>query len=150
MAKLLKIDYTVSSSKILHKLHMGGKFMKFRFNHFNFNVMDYEKSLEFYRDALGLEIVRTHEAEDGSFKLFYLGDENKNFTLELTWLRDREEKYDLGDEEFHLALTTDDYEGAYKKHKEMDVICYENPSMGIYFVNDPDGYWVEIVPERKR
>ncbi|MGL5962856.1 MAG: VOC family protein, partial [Fusobacteriaceae bacterium] len=99
--------------------------MKFRFNHFNFNVLDYEKSLEFYRDALGLEIVRTYEPEDGSFKLFYLGDEDKNFTLELTWLSDREEAYDLGDEEFHLALVTDDYEASYQKHKDMGVICYE-------------------------
>ena len=121
----------------------------FKFNHFNFNVLDLEKSLKFYEEALGLKEVRRKEAEDGSYKLRYLGDGEGHFSLELTWLRDREEKYDLGDEEFHLALTTENYEEAYKKHKEMGVIIYENPAMGIYFIGDPDGYWIEIVPAKK-
>lgn len=121
----------------------------FKFNHFNFNVLDLEKSLKFYEEALGLKEVRRKEAEDGSYKLIYLGDGEEHFSLELTWLRDREEKYDLGDEEFHLALTTENYEEAYKKHKEMGVIIYENPAMGIYFIGDPDGYWIEIVPAKK-
>lgn len=121
----------------------------FKFNHFNFNVLDLEKSLKFYEEALGLKEARRKEAEDGSYKLIYLGDGEGHFSLELTWLRDREEKYDLGDEEFHLALTTENYEEAYKKHKEMGVIIYENPAMGIYFIGDPDGYWIEIVPAKK-
>ena len=121
----------------------------FKFNHFNFNVLDLEKSLKFYEEALGLKEVRRKEAEDGSYKLIYLGDGEGHSSLELTWLRDREEKYDLGDEEFHLALTTENYEEAYKKHKEMGVIIYENPAMGIYFIGDPDGYWIEIVPAKK-
>ena len=121
----------------------------FKFNHFNFNVLDLEKSLKFYEEALGLKEVRRKEAEDGSYKLIYLGDGEGHFSLELTWLRDREEKYDLGDEEFHLSLTNKNYEEAYKKHKEMGVIIYENPAMGIYFIGDPDGYWIEIVPAKK-
>lgn len=122
--------------------------MNFTFNHFNFNIFNMEKSLKFYEEALGLKEVRRKEAEDGSFILVYLGDGKTNFSLELTWMRDREEPYDLGDEEFHLALVTDDYEAAYKKHKEMGCIAFENPAMGIYFVTDPDGYWIEIVPKR--
>ena len=120
----------------------------FNFNHFNFYVLDLEKSLMFYKEALGLEEVRRKEAEDGSYKLVYLGDGEGHFSLELTWLRDREEKYDLGDEEFHLALTTENFDEAYQKHKEMGVIIYENPAMGIYFIGDPDGYWIEIVPAK--
>lgn len=122
--------------------------MNFTFNHFNFNIFDLDRSLKFYEEALGLKEVRRKEAEDGSFILVYLGDGKTNFSLELTWLRDREEPYDLGDEEFHLALVTDDYDAAYKKHKEMGCIAFENPAMGIYFVTDPDGYWIEIVPKR--
>ena len=118
----------------------------FAFNHFNFNVLDLEKSLKFYEEALGLKEVRRKEAEDGSFILVYLGDGKSSFTLELTWLKERTEKYDLGEEEFHLAFTTDHYEEAYRKHKEMGVIRFENPEMGIYFIGDPDGYWIEIVP----
>ena len=122
--------------------------MNFTFNHFNFNIFDLDRSLKFYEEALGLKEVRRKEAEDGSFILVYLGDEKTNFSLELTWMRDREEPYDLGDEEFHLALVTDDYDAAYKKHKEMGCIAFENPAMGIYFITDPDGYWIEIVPKR--
>ncbi|MGL5175827.1 MAG: VOC family protein [Cetobacterium sp.] len=122
--------------------------MKFVFNHFNINVLNLEKSMEFYKNALGLTEVRRKEAEDGSYILVYMGDGETGFTIELTWLRDREEAYDLGDEEFHLAFVADDYEAAYKKHSEMGCICYENPAMGIYFINDPDGYWLEVIPPR--
>ena len=120
----------------------------FRFTHFNFNVLDLDRSLAFYREALGLVPVREKEAADGSFKLVYLGDGVSDFTLELTWLRDRSEPYDLGDEEFHLAFHTDDFDAAHEKHAAMGCICFENPSMGIYFIEDPDGYWIEIIPEK--
>ena len=62
------------------------------------------------------------------------------------WLRDMDRPYELGDNEIHLAFAVDDFDAAYKKHKEMGCICFENPSMGIYFIEDPDGYWLEIVP----
>lgn len=121
--------------------------MKFTFAHNNFNVINLDKSLAFYKDALGLEEVSRKEAADGSFVLVYLGDGSSRHTLELTWLRDWEkESYDLGDDEFHLAFETDDMEAAYRKHKEMGCICFENKEMGIYFISDPDDYWIEIIP----
>ena len=52
-----------------------------------------------------------------------------------------------GDNEIHLAFETDDFDAAHEKHKEMECICFENPGMGIYFISDPDGYWLEIVPK---
>ena len=97
-------------------------------------------------DALGLEEVRRIEPEDGSFILVFLGDGQTAHRLELTWLRDRTEKYNLGDNEIHLAFRTDDYDEAYQRHKKMGVVCYENPKMGIYFIEEPDGYWIEILP----
>ena len=118
------------------------------FNHFNFNVLDMDRSLAFYKQALGLEVVRTKPAEDGSFVLHYLGDGHSDFTLELTWLRDRTEPYNLGELEYHLALRVDDYDAVHARHEKMGIICYENPAMGIYFVQDPDGYWIEIVPAK--
>ncbi len=121
---------------------------EFKFNHNNINVLNLEKSLEFYKNALGLVEVRRKTAEDGSFILVYLGDGSGGHRLELTWLRDRNEPYCLGDNEFHLAFTTDDYEEAHKLHQKMGCICYENPSMGIYFIADPDNYWLEILPAR--
>ena len=121
----------------------------FAFNHFNFNVLDLERSLKFYNEALGLSPVREKKAEDGSFRLVFLGDGITGFCLELTWLADRTEPYDLGEQEFHLAFKTEDMEAAHKKHEEMGCICFENPKMGIYFIEDPDGYWIEIVPLRR-
>ncbi len=124
--------------------------MNFRFVHNNFNVTDLDKSLAFYKEALGLVEVRRKEAADGSFILVFLGDGESKHQLELTWLRNWEKgTYNLGDNEFHLAFQTDDLEAAREKHREMGCICYENKQMGIYFISDPDGYWLEIVPIRK-
>ena len=125
-----------------------GKSMKFQMIHENYNVLDLEKSLKFYEEALGLKELRRKEAEDGSFIIVYIGNDTTNFELELTWLRDWNRPYNLGDCEFHLAFRVDDYEGAYELHKKMGCICYENKNMGIYFIADPDGYWLEIVPSR--
>lgn len=122
--------------------------MSFRFAHNNFNVRDLDKSLEFYKKALGLEEIRRKVSDSGDFILAFLSDGSSEHQLELTWLRDWDKPYNLGDNEFHLAFITDNYEDAYKKHKEMGCICYDNPGMGIYFINDPDGYWLEIVPKR--
>jgi len=121
--------------------------IKARFDHFNFNVLDLEKSLRFYEKALGLKEVRRKTADDGSFILVYIGDGQTDFTLELTWLKDRQEAYNLGDEEFHLCLrVSGDYEEVHRFHREMGCVCYENTAMGLYFICDPDGYWIEILP----
>lgn len=120
----------------------------FAFNHVNFNVLDLDRSLRFYRDALGLTPVRTKDASDGSFRLVFLGDGKTDFQMELTWLRDRTEPYDLGEGEFHVAFAVPDMDAAHERHAQMDCICFENESMGVYFIEDPDGYWLEIIPER--
>ena len=122
----------------------------FKFNHFNFNVLDLERSLKFYDEALGLKPVREKPAKDGSFRLVFLGDGVSDFQLELTYLTERTEPYDLGECEFHLAFETDDMEAAHARHEAMGCICFENPAMGIYFIEDPDGYWIEIIPPRNR
>lgn len=122
--------------------------MKFRFAHNNLNVLDLERSLAFYEEALGLQEVRRKEAADGSFTLVFLGDNITSHQLELTCLRDRKEAYDLGENEIHLGFVVDDFNEAYEKHKEMGCICFENKEMGVYFIEDPDGYWLEIIPTR--
>ena len=123
--------------------------MKFRMVHNNLNVYDLEKSLKFYADALDLHEARRINAGDGSFIIVYLEDGSSSYQLELTWMREMTRPYDLGDNEFHLAFKVDDYEGAHKRHAEMGCICYENPAMGIYFIADPDGYWLEVLPEKR-
>lgn len=76
----------------------------FAFNHFNFNVKDLDRSLKFYKEAFGLEPVEVNDRPN--FTLAFLGDNTTSFRLELTYLKDRTEAYDLGEQEFHLALRT--------------------------------------------
>ncbi len=118
----------------------------FKFAHYNFNVLNLEKSMKFYNEALGLTEHRRIEGDD--FTIVYLTDSQSNFFLELTHNHDRKEPYSLGENEFHLAFITDDYQKSYEKHKEMGCICYENPGMGIYFIIDPDNYWLEVIPKK--
>ncbi|MDE6164379.1 MAG: VOC family protein [Muribaculaceae bacterium] len=122
---------------------------KFHFDHYNFNVADLDRSIAFYANALGLAEVSRIVPDDGRFIIVYLGDSDTGFRLELTWLRDRTQPYDLGEGEFHLALRLgpkQDFDRVRQFHKDMGVVCYENPEMGIYFIEDPDGYWIEILP----
>lgn len=123
--------------------------MIFRMDHMNINTVNLERSLQFYKEAFDLEEIRRKEAADGSFTLVFLTDQPKSFVLEITWLQDRSEPYNLEDNEIHLCFRTDDYEAALKRHRDMDVIAMENEDMGVYFVEDPDGYWIEVTPERQ-
>lgn len=122
--------------------------IKGRFDHFNINVTNLEKSIKFYNKALGLKEIKRKEASDGSFILVYLGDNVTPFSLELTWLRDHAGMpYELGENESHLCMRMEgDYDAMRAYHKEMGVVCYENMEMGLYFINDPDDYWIEILP----
>lgn len=121
----------------------------FTFNHTNLNVCNLEKSIEFYRKALGLQVVREKQAEDGSFRLAFMSDGKTGYQLELTWLCGHAEKaYDLGENETHMCFTAEDYDAAHALHSEMGCICYENTRMGLYFISDPDGHWFEIVRKK--
>ncbi|MHC1786304.1 MAG: VOC family protein [Christensenellales bacterium] len=120
---------------------------RFTFAHNNFNVVDLERSLRFYHEALGLKELRRKESAD--FTLVFLGDGAGAHQLELTWIKGfKKPAYDLGDNEFHLAFIVDDFEAAHALHKEMGCICFENEAMGLYFIADPDGYWLEIIPRK--
>ncbi len=123
--------------------------IKSKFDHFNINVTDLERSMAFYEKALGLKELRRKETADGSFILVYLTDNASPFALELTWLRDHKDAYELGENESHLCFrVAGDYDAIRQYHKEMDCVCYENHKMGLYFIHDPDDYWIEVLPER--
>ncbi len=118
-----------------------------KFDHFNINVLSLERSIDFYKKALGLVPCGEINGPEGAFKIVYLKSPKSDFKLELTWLADRKEPYDLGDNEFHICLrTAGNYEEMRAYHKELGCVCYENDDMGLYFINDPDGYWIEILP----
>ena len=121
--------------------------MNFQMIHENYNVSDLHKSLAFYEKALGLHEKRRKNGD--GFIIVYVGNDRSDFELELTWLKDHPQPYDLGECEFHLAFRADDFEAAHRLHEEMGCICFESPAMGIYFITYPDGYWLEIVPAKR-
>ena len=120
--------------------------MNFKLSHNNYNVRNLEKSVAFYEEALGLKEIRREGPETGEFVIAFLGDGQTQHAVELTYLRDWDREYNLGDNEIHLAFETDDMDAAFEKHKAMGCVCFENKEMGIYFINDPDGFWIEIIP----
>ena len=122
--------------------------MQFTFKHMNINVTNLARSINFYEEALGLSVGMTFDAPDGSFSIAFMTDGASGVDLELTWLRDHPQKYDLSDNEIHAAFSVADMDAAKKHHNAMGCVCFENTAMGIYFIEDPDGYWMEIIPER--
>ena len=124
--------------------------MKFQMYHTNITVLNMDRSLAFYKEALGLDVMREINAEDGSYKIAFLGNPGCGCLLEITWYAERTEPWNLGDNEIHTGfrVADEDFDAALAKHKEMGCVCFENTDMGIYFIEDPDGYWMEVVPAR--
>jgi len=124
---------------------------KAKFDHYNCNVIDLNKSLAFYDKALGLKVHHQIKAKDSSYVITYLTDGSSSFLLELTWLRDWKKPYEMGDNEQHLCLRVEgDYDEIRQFHRENGWICFENHEMGLYFIEDPDGYWIEILPANRK
>lgn len=121
--------------------------IKSHFDHFNINVSDLERSTMFYQKALGLQRGKEIHHPDGQFIIRYMSRPDDSFKLELTWLRDHKGSYELGENESHLCMRIEgDYSQIREYHREMGCICFENAEMGLYFINDPDDYWIEILP----
>ena len=121
--------------------------MKFKMAHFNLNVKDLDASLKFYKEHLNMKETVRHKAGDGSFIIVFLEDEfGTDFNLELTWLRDHPQAYDLGEEEYHLAFHVEEYDKLKKEHQEKGLICYDTEGKHYHFILDPDGYWLEFMP----
>ncbi len=122
--------------------------MKTKMVHECIHVLDLEKSLAFYEKALGLTVQDRMGPEDGSWENVFIGNDGSDFQMELTWNRGRVEPYNNGGRDTHLAFEVDDMEAARALHEEMGCICFVNERMGIYFIEDPDGCWLEIVPAK--
>ncbi|OEG62517.1 MAG: lactoylglutathione lyase [Halanaerobium sp. MDAL1] len=120
------------------------------FVHSCIRVMDLEKSIDFYKNALNLEESRRRDFPEDKFTLVYLTDQKGNFELELTYNYDREEPYTIGNGYSHIAVKVDDLEKSYQRHQEAgykvgDLKSLSEGSAGYYFITDPDGYRTEII-----
>ena len=122
--------------------------MQGTFIHWCIHVLDLEKSLEFYEKALGYAVHHTMGPEDGSWSNTFMAAPGCPFELELTWNRGRTEEYENGGMDCHIAFRVDDIGRYHELHERMGCIQKENPKMGLYFIVDPDGQRIEILPER--
>ena len=123
-----------------------------RLLHTMIRVTDLEKSLNFYTNILGMKLLRRHEYPDGKFTLAFVGygDEKNHAVIELTYNWDVT-AYDKGNAFGHIAIEVED---AYKtceliKAKGGKVIreagAMQHGSTVIAFIEDPDGYKVELI-----
>ena len=124
--------------------------MEYKFLHSCIRVMDLDKSLNFYKDALGFQETRRKDYPVDEFTLVFLSDSNRNFELELTYNYDREVPYEIGNGYSHIAVSVDDLESSRERHINMGYEVTE--LMGLpgsppryYFITDPDGYEIEII-----
>lgn len=86
--------------------------------------------------------------EDGSWTNTFMGNDGVPFEIKLTWNRGRVEPYENGGKDTHIAFVVDDFDVAHELHEKMGCIIRENPRMGLYFIADPEGQWIEILPAR--
>lgn len=85
---------------------------------------------------------------DGSWTNTFMGNDGVPIEIELTWNRGRVEPYENGGKDTHIAFVVDDFDAAHELHEKMGCIIRENPRMGLYFIADPEGQWIEILPAR--
>lgn len=125
--------------------------------HTMLRVGNLEKSLQFYCEILGMKLIRQKDYPGGKFTLAFVGygDESENAVIELTYNWGTE-KYDLGNGYGHIALGVDDIYSACDKIKAQggNVVREPGPmkhgSTVIAFVEDPDGYKVELIQTKER
>ncbi|GAB6087539.1 lactoylglutathione lyase [Alkaliphilus crotonatoxidans] len=113
-------------------------------------VMDLEKSLKFYQEALGLKETRRKDFPEDKFTLVYLSDDSGNYEIELTYNYNPEKPYEIGNGFSHIAVEAEDLEASRERHMAMGYKVTK--LMGLpgsppryYFVTDPDGYDVEVI-----
>ena len=127
-----------------------------RMLHTMLRVGNLERSLAFYRDVLGMQLLRKKDYETGRFTLAFVGygDENSQAVIELTHNWDQKEPYSLGSGFGHLALATPDIYATCKRLEAEGVKIPRPPGpmkhggSVIAFIEDPDGYKIELI-ERK-
>ena len=121
--------------------------------HTMLRVRDLEASIAFYTGHLGMSLLRKRDFPGGRFTLAFVGygDHAGNTVLELTHNWDREEPYEIGTGYGHIALGVPDIYGTCAKLEAAGITVLRPPgpmkhsAMVIAFIEDPDGYRVELI-----
>ncbi len=124
--------------------------------HSMIRVLDEERSLNFYQQAFDLNVADRLDFD--TFTLVYLSNSESTFELELTINKDQKEAYDLGNGYGHLAVSVVDLDAEHGKIKDLgfeprDIVEFEREGTLIarfFFVNDPDGYAIEVLQRHGR
>ena len=119
-------------------------------------VLNEKRSVDFYMNAFDLSVANRYEFD--SFTLVYLSNAECTFELELTINKDQEEAYDLGDGYGHMAFSVDDLDATHKHLQEINaqprkIVEFEREGKlfaRFFFVNDPDGYDIEVLQRHGR
>ena len=119
--------------------------------HSMIRVLDEQRSVDFYRDAFGLEVADRLDFPD--FTLIYLSNAESTFELELTVNKGRTEPYDLGDGYGHFAVSVADAAAEHARfeaeglapRKLVDFAPAGEVIARFFFVADPDGYQIEVL-----
>ena len=128
----------------------------FKYLHTMIRVKDLDKSLDFYTRLLGMKELRKKDFPTGRFTLAFVGygDEADNTVVELTHNWDQEEPYDLGSGFGHLALGVPDIYGTCTALEKEGVSIPRPPGpmkhggSVIAFIEDPDGYKIELIEKK--
>jgi lactoylglutathione lyase len=121
-----------------------------RILHTSITVKDMEKSIQFYRDVMGLELQRRREIPENKAEIAFFGDRESDALIELTYWREKED-WNEGDELDHIAFAVVDMDEAMDRFKKHGVeIALEPYSLSgsttkIAFIKDPNGIWLEII-----
>ncbi len=124
--------------------------------HMMIRVLDLDRSIAFYRTALGLEPAETLDFE--TFTLVYLRNPEADFEIELTLNKGRTEPYTLGDGYGHVAFCVDDLDGEHARLTAAGIACQPIKEFfrdgqllaRFFFIQDPDGYKIEILQRHGR
>jgi len=126
---------------------------RYRMLHTMVRVRDLDNSLDFYTRLLGMKLLRRKDFPGGKFTLAFVGygDENDTAVLELTHNWDQDGPYDLGSGYGHIAIGVPDIYGTCTQLEKAGATIPRPPgpmkhgSTVIAFVEDPDGYKVELI-----
>lgn len=124
--------------------------------HAMLRVLEEARSVEFYKDAFGLDTIERFDFAD--FTLIYMRNDQTSFELELTVNKGRTDPYDLGDGYGHLAVCVEDLDAEHARFEAAGygprkIVAFQRDGVlfaRFFFVQDPDGYQIEVMQKHGR